>query len=168
MKFKFKEKRFVIAADPTGFPLKEILKKHYIKAGYDISDVGTIDADNPVAYYVAGGNAAKHVKEGKSEFGIVICGSGMGVCMAANRFPGIYCAVCESIHTAQLSRIINNANILALGGNIVAPDLAINMVDAFIKTSFVEGIEGETQDFLVDAIGHLGELEKEAAQLAIK
>ncbi len=161
MKYAFEQKQFVIASDPTAFSLKEQIKAYFEKKGYIIEDVGTC-AENEVAYYDAGSRAAEAVQAKKYEFGIVLCGSGMGVCLAANRIPGIYCAVCETIHTAKLSRVINNANMLALGASIVAPDLAINMVEAFIHTEFLEGKEGGDRKFLESAVEEIARIEEKA------
>ena len=162
MKKHFENKKFVMASELSGYGLKEILKKYYSGKGYEIIDVGTTDPENPVSYYDAGAKAAEAVRDGAAEFGIVICGTGMGVCMAANRIPGIYCSICESIHTAKLARQINNANVLALGANIVAPELAKAMADTFIETDFMEGFPASVHDGLVEAIERLGEIERTA------
>ena len=162
MEKHFKEKRFVMASELSGYGLKEILKKYFEDKGYEILDVGTTDPENPVSYYEAGSKAAEAVRDGKAEFGIVVCGTGMGVCMAANRIPGIYCTIVESIHTAKLARQINNANVLALGANIVAPELAKLMADAFIETDFCDGFPESEHAGLVEAIESLEKIEKAA------
>ena len=162
MKKHFENKKFVMASELSGYGLKEILKKYYVEKGYEILDVGTTDPEKPVSYYDAGAKAAQAVRDGTAEFGIVICGTGMGVCMAANRIPGIYCSICESIHTVKLARQINNANVLALGANIVAPELAKIMADTFIETDFLDGFPVNEHSGLIEAVENLEKIEKAA------
>jgi len=163
LKQKFTEKRFVIAAEASGFELKEKVKAYFEQNGYEVVDVGMKLVDDPIPYYEAGYLAGKAVSDGKFECGVVICGSGMGVCMAANKVKGIYCAACESIHTAGQARVINNANVLALGAKIVAYDLAIRMIEAFLNTEFLHGIEGDDREMLTDALGKLELIENTGA-----
>lgn len=162
MKKHFENKKFIMASEASGYELKEILKKKYRDQGYEIIDVGTTDPEHPMSYYEAGARAAQAVRDGKAEFGIVVCGTGMGVCMAANRIPGIYCAICESVQTAKLARQINNANVLALGANIVSPELAMRMADAFIGTDFMDGFPENEHAGLIEAVENLERIEKEA------
>ena len=153
MKKKFISKRFAIASDGSAYPLKEKVKAFFLKEGYEVVDVGTVDPKNALPYYEAGKALAKAVAGGDFEYGIGFCGSGMGINLALNKCPGIYAALCESIYTAKLSRVINNANVLVMGGNIVSEHIAIEMAKTFIATEFLEGSDEE--EFLTSAVKEL-------------
>ncbi|MBQ1448234.1 MAG: RpiB/LacA/LacB family sugar-phosphate isomerase [Erysipelotrichaceae bacterium] len=129
-------KRLIIGADPSGFDLKEAVKAHLIEEGYEIEDVGTLAPDAPVDYYNVGYRVAKKVADKEYERGIVFCGTGMGVDIVANKFPGVYCGLVECVYTAAQCRIINNCNMLALGGFLNGNRKGIAMVDAFLNTDF--------------------------------
>lgn len=167
MKMKFEKKRFIISAQTVAIELKDFVKKHFEDKGYEVIDVGA-NSEKPMTYIEAGSNAARAVKDGVAEFAIVMCGSGMGVCMAANRFPGIHCAICESIYTAKLARSINNANILAIGANIIAPKLATLMIEEFINTPFLDGFSENAKESLIKNYQMLDIIEKEAIQEYVK
>lgn len=126
--------KITIAADPGGVALKDAIKTHLETLGHQVSDKGTIDKSAPVLYPVVGDVVAKDIQSGAAELGMVFCGTGMGVSIVANKHKGVYCAVVESVYAAYHSREINNANVLALGGNIVGTDLGIKIVDTFLGT----------------------------------
>ncbi|WP_343249877.1 RpiB/LacA/LacB family sugar-phosphate isomerase [Diplocloster hominis] len=130
------EKKIIVGADPFGFGIKEAVKEHLKKRGFEVRDVGTLSPEMPVEYYTAGYQVAKAVADGEYERGIVFCGSGMGVNLIANKFPGVYCGLVESVYTASLCRTINNCNMLALGGFLNGEEKARKMVDAFLDTPF--------------------------------
>ena len=85
----------------AGFTLKEAVKEHLLKNGYDVTDVGTLSLDEPVVYYEVGRRVAKEVADKKFERGLLFCGTGMGVNLVANKFPGVYCGLCESVFAAK-------------------------------------------------------------------
>ena len=87
------DKRIIIGADDSGFTLKEAVKEHLLKNGYDVTDVGTLSLDEPVVYYEVGRRVAKEVADKKFERGLLFCGTGMGVNLVANKFPGVYCGL---------------------------------------------------------------------------
>lgn len=155
-------KKIIVSSDDSAFWLKEKVVEYMAARGYEFDDASLDDSGNNLPYYEAGRRVGEAVSSKRYQYGLVFCGSGMGVNITANRFQNVYCALCESVHTAALARKINNANVLALGGNIVAPDLACNMVDAFFNTDFLAGFEGETKEFLDDAIVKLAEIDAEA------
>lgn len=156
------DKKIIISSDDSAFWLKEKVVEYMASHGYDFVDVSLDENGNMLPYYVAGQRVGEAISSKQYHWGLLFCGSGMGVNMVANRFQDVYCALCESVHTAALSRKINNANVLALGGNIVAPDLACNMVDAFFNTEFLAGFEGEKREFLDDAIVKIAEIDAKA------
>ena len=135
--------KIIIGSDGSGYTLKEAVKAHLIERGFDVKDVGTT-AETPVDYFDAAANVAGAVSSGEYERGIVICGTGMGVNLMANRFPGVLCGLCESVHTVEHARKINNINILAMGGWFQGPELGCMMTDAFLDTAWKQGLDEET------------------------
>ena len=115
------DKRIIIGADDSGFTLKEAVKEHLLKNGYDVTDVGTLSLDEPVVYYEVGRRVAKEVADKKFERGLLFCGTGMGVNLVANKISWSLLRICESVFAAKKCRIINNCNVLAMGGFIVGP-----------------------------------------------
>lgn len=135
------EKRLFIASDKSGFDLKEAIKEHLVSLGYEVDDVGTQDVENPLPFFEAGQKGAAQIQSGKHERGIMICGTGMGMSIVGNKHRGVHAAACESVYAATKSRAINDANVLCMGGWIIAPILGIAMTDAFLNTEFTEGLE---------------------------
>jgi len=131
--------KIVIGADPLGFELKEKIVAHLKENGHEVSDVGTLSKDAPVLYIEVADKVAKAIQNKEAEFGIVMCGTGMGVSIIANKHKGVYCALVESQWAAKQCRIINNANVLSLGGRILGEGMANDIVDTFINTPWLEG-----------------------------
>jgi len=124
-----------IGSDHGGFDLKEQVIKHLKDAGYEVNDVGCFDKSS-CDYPVYGKAVAQAVVDGKAEKGIVICTTGIGISITANKFKGIRCALCADSLSAKLTRLHNNANVLAMGAGIVGPNLAMEIVDTFLNTEF--------------------------------
>ena len=136
------EKKIIIAAETSAVHLKNKLIKFMGEKNYSFTDA----TRESMSYIEAGMVVGSAVSDRQYTLGIVLCGSGMGVNLVANRYPGVFCGLCESLHTAKMARTITNCNVLALGGNIVAYDLACRMVEAFVETDFTEGFpSGEAQ-----------------------
>lgn len=130
--------KIALGADHGGFELKEKVKAHLIKKGYEVLDLGTNSTDS--VDYPEFGHAVGHaVVDKKAEFGIVVCGTGIGISIAANKVPGVRAALCTNTTMARLTREHNNANILAMGGRIIGDVLALEMVDTFLATEFQGG-----------------------------
>ena len=127
-----------IASDHGGFELKEKVKEHLRERNVKFVDLGTNSTES-VDYPVYGKACAEAVASGKAERGIVICGTGIGISMAANKVKGIRCGLCTSVEMAKLTRQHNNANMLAMGGRILETETAFAIVDAFIDTQFEGG-----------------------------
>ena len=127
-----------IASDHGGFALKEIVVTYLTEQKYEVLDLGT-DSEESVDYPIYGRACAEAVASGKADKGIVICGTGIGICIAANKVHGIRCAVATSPFMAEMSRKHNDANILALGGRILEPAEALDIVDAFLGNEFEGG-----------------------------
>ncbi|MBP7222440.1 MAG: ribose 5-phosphate isomerase B [Sedimentibacter sp.] len=130
--------KIVLASDHGGFELKEAIKKHLIKKGYDINDIGVNDTKS-VDYPDYGKKAALMVAGKEADRGIIICGTGIGISIAANKVKGIRCALCTNEYMARMSRMHNNANMLALGGRVTGIGLAEDMVDVWLSTEFEGG-----------------------------
>ena len=124
-----------IVSDHGGYALKQHILKHLEEIGVPYEDLGCYNGDS-CDYPVYGHAVAEAVAEGRFEKGIVICTTGIGISIAANKHPGIRCALCADSLTARLTRLHNDANVLALGGGIVGPNLALEIVDTFLNTAF--------------------------------
>ena len=124
-----------IGSDHGGFALKEAIKKHLEERGLEYKDFGTY-SDASCDYPVYGRAVAKAVAAGECELGILICGTGIGISITANKVPGIRAALCSDCFSAEATRQHNNANILALGARVLREGLALKIVDTFLDTPF--------------------------------
>lgn len=124
-----------IGSDHGGFDLKETVISHLKDQGIECKDYGCYDK-NSCDYPVYGRAVAEAVAKGECEKGIVICTTGIGISITANKVKGIRCALCADTLTAKMTRLHNDANVLAMGGGIVGPNLAVSIVDAFLQTEF--------------------------------
>lgn len=124
-----------IGSDHGGFELKQLVKKHLEERGLEYKDFGCNDLSS-CDYPVYGRAVAKAVASGECEKGIVICTTGIGISITANKVKGIRCALCSDSVSAKLTRLHNDANVLALGAGIVGQNLALNIVDTFLDTDF--------------------------------
>ena len=130
--------KIAIGSDHGGFDLKEAIRAHLQKKGYEVNDVGTYDRES-CDYPVFGRAVAEEVAAGRADRGIVICTTGIGISIAANKVPGIRAALCTDPLMARLTREHNDANVLALGAAIVGDMLAFEMADVFLSTEFSGG-----------------------------
>ncbi|MFH1135937.1 MAG: ribose 5-phosphate isomerase B [Pseudomonadota bacterium] len=130
--------KIVIGSDHAGFFLKENIKNHLEKKGLEVTDLGPEEALG-CDYSVKALEAGRAVVQGRAERGILICGTGLGMSMAANRIKGVRAALCTNEYLAKMSRAHNNANILALGERVIGPGLALAIVDAWLETEFEGG-----------------------------
>ncbi|MDC2987312.1 ribose 5-phosphate isomerase B [Candidatus Pelagibacter bacterium] len=136
MNFLFK--KICIASDHAGYKLKESIKDHLIKRYISIFDMGPYE-NKSVDYPDYAKKLAKRVKAKKSDIGILVCGSGTGMAISANKIKGIRAAVCYNTKSTRLSRQHNNANIIALGARLTKKSLSLKLVETFLKTSFEGG-----------------------------
>ncbi len=130
--------KLVLASDHGGYELKEEIKKHLTEKGYEFEDIGTHSTES-VDYPEYGRAAAEIVASGKADKGILCCGTGIGISLAANKVKGIRCANVSDTFSAKMSRAHNNANMLSLGGRVVGVGLALEIVDAWLETEFEGG-----------------------------
>jgi len=131
--------RIMIGSDHLGFPLKEDLKVYLVELQHEVSDVGVAAASEEVDYPDIGRVLAERVAAGDAERGILICGTGIGMAIAANKVPGVRAAVCHDPYSAERARKSNDAQILAMGSQIVAPTVARMLVDHWLASEFGGG-----------------------------
>ena len=135
---KIKSKKVVLASDHAGFSLKEEIKKFLIKKRKKVLDLGTKNT-NSVDYPDYAHLLSKKMQKDKNQFGILVCGSGTGMDMAANKHKNIRAALCYNKRSTRLSRQHNNANVMAIGARMIKRSTALMCVSTFIKTDFVGG-----------------------------
>jgi len=147
--------KIAIGADHAGFELKQQLTQHLRRQGIDILDEGTNSSDS-VDYPDYARKVSEDVTSQRADLGILVCGTGIGMSIAANKVPGIRAARAVSESDAQLSREHNDANVLTLGARVTEPDLAQRIVDVWLKTPFLGGRHARR-------VEKIGEIEKEEA-----
>jgi len=130
--------RIVVGSDHAGFELKTMVADHLEAAGHAVIDVGTHDSVS-VDYPDYGAAVGRAVVGGEAELGIAVCGSGVGICIAANKITGVRGATVHDVTSARLSREHNNANVMCLGQRFIGPQVALDAVDAFLTAQFAHG-----------------------------
>jgi ribose 5-phosphate isomerase B len=133
-----KKIKVLIGADHAGFELKTVILDYLSAQGFGWEDVGTFDKES-VDYPDFAFKVAREVAEGRAAFGLLICGTGIGMSITANRVAGVRAALCNDLYTARMARAHNNANILALGSRVVGSGLAQAIVQTFLETPFEKG-----------------------------
>lgn len=139
--------KLALASDHGGFKLKEAVKAHLEKREIEVLDLGT-NSEESVDYPKFGQACGEAVAAGDADAGIVCCGTGIGISIAANKVKGVRCGLCTSVEMAQLTKKHNNANVLALGGRTTPEELAIKIVDAWLDTEFEGGRHQRRVDML--------------------
>jgi len=139
-----------IASDHAGYPLKEILREHLSRQGHEVLDCGTHSAES-CDYPDFAKVAASAVNDGKAQRGVLICGSGIGMCIAANRFPNVRAAVLHDTTDAELSRHHNDANVACFGARELPEEEVMRLLDLFLATPF----DGGRHERRVEKLRHL-------------
>lgn len=129
-------KMIALGADHAGYELKNIIKEHLGQKGFQILDFGT-DTSESVDYPDYGFKVGQAIIEKKADLGIVVCGTGIGISIAANKVQGIRAALCTDSYMARMAREHNNANVLAIGSRVIGPGAALDIVDTFLASSFL-------------------------------
>jgi ribose 5-phosphate isomerase B len=151
--------RVAIASDLSGFPLKNELVKHLSeKDNIEIIDFGIESPDKPQPYFIQAPKVAEAIQKNEADKGILICGTGQGMAIVANKHKGIYACVVDSIFSGERSKIVNNANVISLGGWVTAPFLGIEIVDAWLGMEFTQKMEFK-KDFLTNAFNQVKVIE---------
>lgn len=133
--------KLAIGSDKSGFAVKEAVKAYLCEAGVEFDDFGTVDLNDVHPYYRVAGDVAPLVQNGTYEKAILICGTGAGMCVVSNKYKGVHAVACEGVYSAKMARAINNANVLCMGGWIVGPEMAIEMVKTFLATEWCQDLE---------------------------
>lgn len=141
--------KIAIGSDHGGYELKELIKKHLQEKGFDIKDFGT-DSTESTDYPDFAEAVGKAVANKELEKGILICGTGVGISIAANKVPGVRCALVSDCFSAKATRQHNDANILALGARVVGPGLALDIVKLWLATEFEGGRHQRRIDKITD------------------
>lgn len=139
--------KIAVAGDHGGFALKEKIAAYLEEAGYEVENLGTYSEDS-VDYPEYGKKCAEAVISGQADRGIVVCGTGIGISIAANKVHGARCALCTSVHMAEMTRRHNDANMLALGGRTTEEGLALEIVKTWLETEFEGGRHQRRVDML--------------------
>lgn len=143
--------RIVVGSDHAGFHLKNLIAEHVSGLGHDVVDVGTTSTDS-VDYPDFGEAVGRSVAGGESDLGIAVCGSGIGICMAANKVAGVRAATVHDVTSARMTRLHNDANVLCIGERFTGEQVAVDAVDAFLTTEFEGGRHARRVD-KIDKIG---------------
>jgi ribose 5-phosphate isomerase B len=155
-------KKLFIGSDKSGFLLKETIKQYLIEQQYEVSDIGTLDENQPLPFFEVAKKGATLIQDKSFEKGILICGTGMGMSIVANKHEGVYAAACESVYAAEKCRAINDANVLCMGGWVIAPIMGVEMTKTFLNTSFTQNLEDWRARNLEKARVVVKEIEKES------
>jgi len=133
--------KIAIGSDKSGFSAKEAIKAYLTEAGADYEDLGTLELDKVHPYYQVASEVAPKVQSGEFDRAVLICGTGAGMSVVANKYKGVYAVACEGVYSAKMARAINNANILCMGGWIVGPEMAVEMTKTFLATEWCQDLE---------------------------
>lgn len=142
-------KRIVLSSDHAALDLRAAVAAHVSALGYEVTDIGPTTTES-THYPKHGEAAARYVADGKADLGIILCGTGQGIMMAANKVKGIRCGVCSDTFSAAMIRQHNDANMLSLGARVVGEGLALAIVDAFLGADFEGGRHGTRVDMITE------------------
>ncbi|EPX77139.1 ribose 5-phosphate isomerase B [Litoreibacter arenae] len=142
--------RIVLSSDHADIKLRQTIAAHVAELGYEVEDIGPMTSES-TPYPKHGEEAARRVASGECDLGIIVCGTGQGIMMAANKVKGIRCGVCSDTFSARMIRQHNNANMLSMGARVIGEGLALDIVDAFLGAEF-EGGRHATRVDMITAI----------------
>jgi ribose 5-phosphate isomerase B len=133
-----KSKKIVVGADHFGMPLKNVVRDHLIELGYEVVDLG-VNSDDPVDYPDVGAQLAEAVAAGEYERGVLVCGTGAGMAIVANKVPGVRAVAVTDPYTAERAVASNNAQIITMGSQIMGPAVATKLIDIWVESEFQGG-----------------------------
>jgi len=151
--------KIALGADSYGLPLKDSIKEYLTDLNYEVIDFGVENSDDETPYYSTADDVANRLTKGEFERAILVCGTGMGMSIIANKHPGVYAAVCESTFSAEKSRSINDSNVLTLGAMATTTEIANEIVNVWLNTEFTKGWDAPMQDWLRNALEDISKLE---------
>jgi ribose 5-phosphate isomerase B len=142
-------KRIVLSSDHAAIPLRRAIADHIAAQGWEVDDIGPMTPES-THYPKHGQAAAQKIAVGEADLGIILCGTGQGIMMAANKVKGIRCGVCSDTFSARMIRQHNDANMLSIGARVVGEGLALDIVDAFLNAAFEGGRHATRVDMIED------------------
>ena len=140
-------KRIVLSSDHADIELRKSIAAHVAERGYEAIDIGPMTSES-THYPKHGREAAEMIAQGDADLGILICGTGQGIMMSANKVEGIRCGVCSDVFSAKMIRAHNNAQMLSMGARVIGAGLALEIVDAFLNTEFEGGRHATRVDMI--------------------
>ncbi|HEX3046605.1 MAG TPA: RpiB/LacA/LacB family sugar-phosphate isomerase [Bacillota bacterium] len=154
--------KLAIASDLSGFPLKNYLLEHLTENHPDIEllDFGIKSPENPKPFFEQAGKVAKAIQSGAAQQGILVCGTGQGMAIAANKHKGIYAGLVTDPLSGERAKIINNANVITMGCWITAPVMGAQIVDSWLAVSFTEKMDSK-KAFIIEAFNQVQQIENE-------
>ena len=153
--------KLVIGSDKSGYPLKEAVKAYLTEQAIAFDEIGTTDPEVGVPFFKVAPEAAARLQNGAADLAVLVCGTGMGMAQVAGKYKGVRAACVESVYAARMCRAVNDSNALCMGGWIVAPEMGLEMVKAFLSTAHTEGLEKWRQEFLKNAKREFAALEEQ-------
>jgi len=153
--------KIAIGCDIAAFDLKKVLIDHLKQNGFEYEDMGIFTAEDKTNYPIIAEKVGRAILDEGFDRGILLCGTGIGMCITANKIPGIYAALCHDCYSAERARKSNNAQIITMGSRVVGPELAKTILDAWLKSEFSEGRSSKNVS-IVKQIDEKYKIDKEA------
>ena len=141
--------KIIMACDHVGYNMKKDIEEYLQGLGHEVTDVGAYSTDR-AEYPMYGRIAADRLANGEFDFAVMVCGTGFGISLAANSVQGVRCVNCTDVFTARMSRLHNNANAIAFGARVIAPEMAKTLLDVWLNTEFEGGRHGDRVDTLIE------------------
>lgn len=153
--------KVAIAGEVCSYSLMKLVKEHLIEKGHEVLDLGMTDEKEPMVFYETAPRVARAIQNGEAERGILMCGTGMGVCICANKFKGIYAGLAESATTAELHYVINRTNVICMGKWIVGEKVALDIVDRWLNATIGQGFSEERKRVQAEGFKKIKEIEED-------
>ncbi|VBB07573.1 ribose/galactose isomerase [Lucifera butyrica] len=142
--------RIAIGCDNAAFELKQVLVKYLHEQGHECLDVGIISTEEETYYPIIAERVATQVASQQAERGVLLCGTGIGMCIAANKVPGVYAALCHDVYSAERARKSNHAQIITMGARVIGPELAKVILRAWLESEFTPGSSSPKVDLVTE------------------
>lgn len=151
--------KIAIGSDKSGFSLKEAIKAYFIANNIEFDDLGTVEIDKVKPYFEVASTVAPLVQKGEYDRAVLVCGTGAGMAVVANKYKGVHAVACEGVYSAKMASAVNGAKVLCMGGWIVAPETGVEMAKAFLNTKRFQDLETWRVDWLTNADIKVREIE---------
>ncbi len=153
--------KIAVAAEVVSYPLVGMIKEHLLARGHEVVDLGMSSEQEPLFFYDTAPRVALAIQEKEVERGILMCGTGMGVCICANKFKGVYACLAESATAAELHYAINRANVLCLGKWLLGEKVLLDIIDRWLDTEIGAGFSEERRQVQASGFQRIIEIEKD-------